>query len=133
MQRPIRVVLAMPAARREDSTGTDIALRLRRAGMEVIDTGVHEAPEDIAGAAVREDADVVALSLCPEQRPELVPRLIELLQARGARDVVVLVNGDRQDPDGLAREAAARAEGDGRLADVLRLVRSGIDPSPPGA
>jgi methylmalonyl-CoA mutase, C-terminal domain len=120
VQRPIRVVLAMSTTEGDDPRGADVALRLRRAGMEVIDTGAHDGPEDIAGAAVREDADVVALSLCPEQRPELVPRLIELLQARGARNVVVLVNGDRQDgepPTGGRRDEA-------RAGDVVRLLRA---------
>lgn len=128
MQRPIRVVLAMSTPRRDDPRGSDIALRLRRAGMEVIDTGAHDGPEDIAGAAVREDADVVALSLCPEQRPELVPRLIELLQARGARDVVVLVDGrpDEGEARVASREGAAAEAG----GEVVHLVRAAAERRP---
>ncbi len=61
--------------------------------MEVIYTGLHQTPEQIAETAIQEDADAVGLSILSGAHMTLVPRVVELLSAQGAEDVVVTVGG----------------------------------------
>ena len=70
-----------------------IARALRDAGMEVIYTGLHQTPEQIAETVIQEDADAVGLSILSGAHMTLVPRVVELLQSQGADDVVVTVGG----------------------------------------
>jgi len=74
--------------------------------MEVIYTGLHQTPEQIAETVVQEDADAVGISILSGAHMTLVPRILELLHAAGADDVLVVAGGD--DPD-RRREGAARA------------------------
>jgi methylmalonyl-CoA mutase C-terminal domain/subunit len=61
--------------------------------MEVIYTGLHQTPEQIAETAIQEDADAVGLSILSGAHMTLVPRVVELLADQGASDVVVTVGG----------------------------------------
>ena len=61
--------------------------------MEVIYTGLHQTPEQIAETAIQEDADAVGLSILSGAHMTLVPRVVELLSEQGAEDVVVTVGG----------------------------------------
>lgn len=93
MDRPIRVVIAKPGLDGHDRGAKIIARSLRDAGMEVIYTGLHQTPEQIAATVVQEDADAVGLSILSGAHMTLVPRILDLLKAEGADDVVVLVGG----------------------------------------
>src|SRR5262249_60160448 len=70
-----------------------LARALRAAGMEVIYTGLHQTPEQIAETVIQEDADAVGLSILSGAHMTLVPRVVELLRSQGADDVVVTVGG----------------------------------------
>jgi methylmalonyl-CoA mutase C-terminal domain/subunit len=70
-----------------------IARALRDAGFEVIYTGLHQTPEQIAETAVQEDADAVGLSLLSGAHMTLFPRVIDLLRERGADEVLVFGGG----------------------------------------
>jgi methylmalonyl-CoA mutase C-terminal domain/subunit len=61
--------------------------------MEVIYTGLHQTPEQIVATAIQEDADVVGLSILSGAHMTLVPRVLDMLRAEGAEDVLVLVGG----------------------------------------
>ena len=61
--------------------------------MEVIYTGLRQTPEQIVAAAAQEDVDVVGLSVLSGAHMHLVPRVIELLAAKGMADVSVFVGG----------------------------------------
>src|SRR3954449_7437324 len=61
--------------------------------MEVIYTGLHQTPEQIAETAIQEDADAVGLSILSGAPRKFVPRVVELLTEQGAEDVVVTVGG----------------------------------------
>lgn len=93
MDRPIRVVIAKPGLDGHDRGAKIIARSLRDAGMEVIYTGLHQTPEQIAATVVQEDADAVGLSILSGAHMTLVPRVMELLRQEGAGDVMVLVGG----------------------------------------
>jgi methylmalonyl-CoA mutase C-terminal domain/subunit len=91
--RKIRIVVAKPGLDGHDRGAKIIARALRDAGMEVIYTGLHQTPEQIAETAIQEDADAVGLSILSGAHMTLVPRVVELLSDQGASDVVVTVGG----------------------------------------
>ena len=80
--------------------------------MEVIYTGLHQTPEQIVATVVQEDADAVGLSILSGAHMTLVPRVVELLRAEGAGDVVVLVGGT------IPRRGHRGAQGPGRRRGV---------------
>ena len=91
--RKIRVVVAKPGLDGHDRGAKIIARALRDAGMEVIYTGLHQTPEQIVETVIQEDADAVGLSILSGAHMTLVPKVIELLKAQDAGDVVVTVGG----------------------------------------
>jgi methylmalonyl-CoA mutase C-terminal domain/subunit len=91
--RKIRVVVAKPGLDGRDRGAKIIARALRDAGMEVIYTGLHQTPEQIAETVLQEDADAVGLSILSGAHMTLVPRVVSLLKEQGADDVVVTVGG----------------------------------------
>jgi methylmalonyl-CoA mutase, C-terminal domain len=93
MPRRIRVVIAKPGLDGHDRGAKVIARALRDAGMEVIYTGLHQTPEQIVETAVQEDADAVGISILSGAHMTLVPRILDLLRANEADDVLVLVGG----------------------------------------
>ncbi len=91
--RKIRVVVAKPGLDGHDRGAKIIARALRDAGMEVIYTGLHQTPEQIAETVIQEDADAVGLSILSGAHMTLVPRVVELLAEQGVEDVLVTVGG----------------------------------------
>jgi len=91
--RKIRVVVAKPGLDGHDRGAKIIARALRDAGMEVIYTGLHQTPEQIAETVIQEDADAVGLSILSGAHMTLVPKVVELLRAQGVDDVLVTVGG----------------------------------------
>src|ERR1700748_1285976 len=91
--RKIRVVVAKPGLDGHDRGAKIIARALRDAGMEVIYTGLHQTPEQIAETVIQEDADAIGLSILSGAHMTLVPRVVELLKEQGIDDVVITVGG----------------------------------------
>jgi len=67
--------------------------------MEVIYTGLHQTPDQIAAAAVQEDVDAVGLSCLSGAHMTLFPRVVDLLKEQGAEDVLVFGGGIIPEPD----------------------------------
>lgn len=125
----IRVLVAKPGLDSHDRGARVVAAALRDAGMEVIYSGLHQTPEMIAGAALQEDVDVVALSVLSGAHMTLFPRVLELLQRQGQGKV--LLTGGGIVPEGDA--AALQALGVGRLftpgastKDILRYIQDEV-------
>jgi methylmalonyl-CoA mutase C-terminal domain/subunit len=95
----IRVIIAKPGLDGHDRGAKVIARALRDAGMEVIYTGLRQTPEQIAAAALQEDADVVGLSILSGAHMHICPRLMELLKEKGLDHVQVVVGGIIPDVD----------------------------------
>jgi methylmalonyl-CoA mutase C-terminal domain/subunit len=89
----IRVVVAKPGLDGHDRGAKIIARALRDAGMEVIYTGLHQTPEQIAATVIQEDADAVGLSILSGAHMTLVPKVVELLREQDIDDVVITVGG----------------------------------------
>jgi len=99
MSARIRVVIAKPGLDGHDRGARVIARALRDAGMEVIYTGLRQTPEQIVGAALQEDADVIGLSILSGAHMHICPRIMTLLQEKGLNDVLVVVGGIIPDVD----------------------------------
>ena len=99
MQRRYRVVIAKPGLDGHDRGAKVIARALRDAGFEVIYTGLHQTPEQIAEAALQEDADAVGLSLLSGAHLTLFPAVIAALGERGLGEVLVFGGGIIPDGD----------------------------------
>ena len=91
--RKLRVVVAKPGLDGHDRGAKIIARALRDAGMEVIYTGLHQTPEQIVETALQEDADAVGLSILSGAHMTLVPKIVELLRAQDAGEILVVVGG----------------------------------------
>lgn len=89
----IRVLIAKPGLDGHDRGAKVIARALRDAGMEVIYTGLRQTPEQIVDAAIQEDVHVIGLSCLSGAHNHLFPRVVELLRAQGAGDVLVIGGG----------------------------------------
>ena len=106
----IRIVLAKPGLDGHDRGVKVVARALRDAGVEVIYTGLHQTPEQIAEAAVQEDADAVGLSCLSGAHMVLFPKVVQLLAAKGAGDIPVFGGGIIPDEDIAPLKAAGIAE-----------------------
>ena len=93
MKRTYRVVVAKPGLDGHDRGAKTITRALRDHGFEVIYTGLHQTPEQIAETVIQEDAHAVGLSILSGAHMTLVPRVVELLKEQDASDVVVTVGG----------------------------------------
>ena len=119
--RKTRVVIAKPGLDGHDRGAKVIARALRDAGMEVIYTGLRQTPEQIAAAALQEDADVIGLSILSGAHMHICPRLMELLKQRGLEHVRVLVGGiiPESDIPKLLEMGVARVFGPGTPMDEI--------------
>jgi methylmalonyl-CoA mutase C-terminal domain/subunit len=93
MAQTFRIVIAKPGLDGHDRGAKIVARALRDAGYEVIYTGLHQTPEQIAETAIQEDADAVGLSCHSGAHMTLFPRVVQLLRGQGADDVVVFGGG----------------------------------------
>ncbi len=92
-QRPLRIVIAKAGLDGHDRGAKVIARALRDAGMEVIYTGLFQAPEQIVQTAIQEDADGIGLSILSGAHMTLFPLVVEQLRAHDAGDIVFFGGG----------------------------------------
>ena len=92
-ERKIRVMVAKPGLDGHDRGARVLARCFRDAGFEVVYTGCHQTPEQIAAAAIQEDVDLVGLSCLSGAHRLLFPRVVELLREKGAQDITVIGGG----------------------------------------
>jgi methylmalonyl-CoA mutase, C-terminal domain len=97
--KKIRVMVAKPGLDGHDRGARVLARCFRDAGFEVIYTGCHQTPEQIAASAIQEDVDVVGLSCLSGAHRYLFPAVAKLLKEKGAEDVVVVGGGIIPDQD----------------------------------
>ena len=100
------IIVAKPGLDGHDRGAKVVARALRDAGFEVIYTGLHQTPEQIAETAIQEDADAVGLSCHSGAHMTLFPRVVAALRERGAGDVLVFGGGIIPADDIPALEAA---------------------------
>ena len=102
MKRTYRVVVAKPGLDGHDRGAKTITRALRDHGFEVIYTGLHQTPEQIAETALQEDVDAVGLSLLSGAHLTLFPRVMEELRNRDLAEILVFGGGVIPDADARA-------------------------------
>ncbi|MFN2587018.1 MAG: cobalamin B12-binding domain-containing protein, partial [Actinomycetota bacterium] len=88
-----RILVAKPGLDGHDRGIKVVARALRDAGMEVVYTGLHQTPEQIASAAIQEDVDAVGLSCLSGAHMTLFPRVAELIKDQGGEGMLVFGGG----------------------------------------
>ena len=126
MKRTYRVVVAKPGLDGHDRGAKTITRALRDHGFEVIYTGLHQTPEQIAETALQEDVDAVGLALLSGAHLTLFPRVMEELRARGLGDALVFGGGVIPEADArvLRQQGVAEVFGPG---SSLKAISSWLE------
>ena len=127
-ERKIRILLAKVGLDSHDRGALVVAYALRDAGMEVIYSGIHQRPEQIAQIALHEDVDIVGVSSLADAHNTLVPRVIKELRDRGKGDIPVVLGGfiQPEDIDSLKEQGVREVFGIGSSLDVIVSSFRGI-------
>ena len=96
---PIRVMLAKIGLDGHDRGVKIVARALRDAGMDVIYTGLHRTPEEVALAAVQEDVDVLGISLLSGAHMTIFPKVLKVLDEQDNKGIIVVGGGVMPDED----------------------------------
>jgi isobutyryl-CoA mutase small subunit len=97
--------------------------------MEVIYTGLHQTPEQIADTAIQEDADAVGLSVLSGAHMTLFAKLVKLLAERDTSDIVVFGGGIIPEADIPLLEEAGVAKiftPGATTTDIVSWVRENV-------
>ena len=127
---PIRVVIAKVGLDGHDRGVKIVARTLRDAGMDVIYTGLHRTPEEVVEAAIQEDVDVIGVSILSGAHMTVFPRIVKLLEERGAEDILVVGGGVIPDEDlPKLREIGVKELllQDTPPADIVAMIRRVVD------
>ncbi len=122
--------MAKPGLDGHDRGAKTITRALRDHGFEVIYTGLHQTPEQIAEAALQEDVDAVGLSLLSGAHLTLFPRVMEELKARGMDEILVFGGGVIPDADArkLREQGVSEVFGPGSsLRAISEWLESALD------
>ena len=126
---PIRVLVAKPGLDGHDRGAKVVAKALRDAGMEVIYTGLRQTPEQIVETAIQEDVDVIGLSCLSGAHMTLFPKVMELLQVKGIKDMLVTGGGiiPMEDVPRLKKAGIAEVFGPGTTsADIVGFIKKNV-------
>ncbi len=122
--------MAKPGLDGHDRGAKTITRALRDHGFEVIYTGLHQTPEQIAETALQEDVDAVGLSLLSGAHLTLFPRVMEELRSRKMDDVLVFGGGVIPDADAreLRTQGVSEIFGPGSsLKDIATWLEQTLD------
>lgn len=129
--KKVRILIAKPGLDGHDRGAKVLARTFRDAGFEVIYTGCHQTPEQIASAAIQEDVDVVGLSCLSGAHKYLYPKVAELLQTAGADDIIVIGGGIIPEKDIQPLKDAGLKEiflPGSRLDDIVAWINENVHP-----
>jgi methylmalonyl-CoA mutase, C-terminal domain len=136
VKRPYRIVVAKPGLDGHDRGAKTITRALRDHGFEVIYTGLHQTPEQIAETVLQEDADGVGLSLLSGAHLTLFPRVMQELATRQLDDVLVFGGGVIPEADAreLREQGVAEIFGPGAsLRAIGDWLESALDAAEPAS
>ena len=128
-RRTIRVLVAKPGLDGHDRGAKIVTRALREAGMEVTYTGIRQTPEMIVSAAIKEDVDVIGLSILSGAHMELFPKILAVLHESELEDVVVVAGGiiPHHDREELQRIGVEAVFGPGTsTAEIGEYVKNAV-------
>ena len=130
MTHPIRVLVAKVGLDGHDRGAKVVASALRDAGMEVIYTGLHQTPEQVAATARDEDVDVIGVSTLSGAHMTIIPRVRVALNEAGLEDGILIVGGiiPADDAAQLLEQGVARVFRPGALTrDIVAFLQEAVD------
>ena len=130
MKRNYRVVVAKPGLDGHDRGAKTITRALRDHGFEVIYTGLHQTPEQIAETVLQEDADAVGLSLLSGAHLTLFPRVMEELRNRKLGEILIFGGGVIPEDDivTLKQQGVGEIFGPGSsIGDIAKWLELALD------
>ncbi|MBJ7348225.1 MAG: cobalamin-dependent protein, partial [Thermoleophilaceae bacterium] len=87
--RRLKILIGKPGLDGHSNGAEQIAVRARDVGMDVVYEGIRLTPEQIASSAVQEGVHVIGLSILSGSHMELIPAVVEALNASGSNAPVV--------------------------------------------
>jgi (2R)-ethylmalonyl-CoA mutase len=122
--RRLKILVGKPGLDGHSNGAEQIAVRARDVGMDVLYEGIRLTPSQIAASALQEGVHVVGLSILSGSHRELIPAVIEELEAAGLGDVPVVVGGIIPEADApRLREAGVAAVYTPKDFDITRIMR----------
>jgi len=89
-----RFVIGKPGLDGHSNGAEMVAVAARHVGFDVIYSGIRLTPEEIARAAVEENADIIAMSILSGSHLELVEQLMKtLVQYKAEKEIPLVVGG----------------------------------------
>jgi methylmalonyl-CoA mutase C-terminal domain/subunit len=125
-----RILIAKPGLDGHDRGAKVVARGLAEAGYEVVYTGLHQTPEQIAEAALQEDVEAVGLSILSGAHMTLFPRVMELLRERGGENILLFGGGiiPEEDTEELKRLGVAGIFTPGTsISDIVMFLQEKLD------
>jgi methylmalonyl-CoA mutase C-terminal domain/subunit len=132
--RRIRIMVGKVGLDGHDRGAKVVARTLRDAGMEVVYTGLHHTPEEVVTAAMQEDVDVLGISILSGAHMTLIPRIIDLMRAADASDILLVVGGVFPDEDVPVMKQMGVAEvvsQDAAPAAIVGMIRDLVEARQP--
>lgn len=127
--RSIKILVAKLGLDGHDRGALVLCRAFRDAGMEVIYSGLFATPDRISQIAEDEDVDAIALSLLNGAHNTLFPRVVNALQKKGIKDVLVVGGGviPEEDREGLVKAGVSGVFGPGTpLTSIIEHITSGV-------
>jgi methylmalonyl-CoA mutase, C-terminal domain len=125
--RTIKVVLAKPGLDGHDQGAKVVVRAMLDAGFDVHYTGLRQTPEQVVDAALREGADVIALSSMAGSHLPFCTRLKPLLEEAGLGNKLWVIGGNlpKQDHDALRALGFKGVFPTGsRLDDICEFIKA---------
>lgn len=93
VERKIRILMAKVGLDGHDRGIKVVSRAYRDAGFEVIYSGLHQTPEQIANAAIQEDVDLIGLSCLSGAHMYLFGEIVRQLREKGGHNIAVIGGG----------------------------------------
>jgi methylmalonyl-CoA mutase, C-terminal domain len=125
--KPIKVVLAKPGLDGHDQGAKVVVRAMLDAGFDVHYTGLRQTPEQVVDAALRADAEVIALSSMAGSHLPFCTKLKPLLEAAGLGGRLWIIGGNlpKQDHDSLhALGFKGVFQSGSRLDDICDFIKA---------
>ena len=88
-----KIVIGSPRGNSQGLGKDVVAAALKSAGFEVVDLGVNVSSSVFVDVAVKEKAEVIAVSISIEETVPFLKRITDILQRRNLRDKIKIVIG----------------------------------------
>ena len=98
-EEKIKVLIAKPGLDGHSRGARMLTLALRDEGMNSTYTGLRRTPEQIVDQALKEEVDVIGLSILSGAHKEILPRVVELARKQGLSKVLIIAGGSIPEED----------------------------------